>query len=81
MSEPFSSHSSYPVVQFLVRRGHTIAFALSAFVFLGFLGMSFQLGQLWPSFVGFVLAAVLLGLLVSYVEVLRIIADTLLPKY
>lgn len=80
MSTPFQP-PSYPVVQFLVARGRTLSFVLSALVLLGLCGLVLSSGLLWLLPVGAVGAAVLLGLLLSYVEVLRIIADTLLPKY
>ena len=72
---------SYPVVQFLVARGRALSFALSALVLLGLCGLGLYSGALWLLPTGAICATVLLGLLLSYVEVLRIIADTLLPKY
>jgi predicted small integral membrane protein len=80
MSQDFQP-PSYPVVQFLVARGKGLSIALSALVFLGVAGLGLASGSLWLLPAGVVGAAVLLGLLLSYVEVLRIIADTLLPKY
>jgi len=72
---------SYPVVQFLVARGKLLSIALSALVLLGLCGLGLASGSLWLLPAGVLGATVLLGLLLSYVEVLRIIADTLLPKY
>lgn len=71
---------TYPVVTFLVARGMTLALLLglaplAAAAVLALLG--------WSPLVlagGLVASVVLGGLLVSYVEVLRIIADTLMPK-
>lgn len=74
-------HPTYPVVQFLVARGRSLSFALSALVLLGLCGLGLSSGALWLLPAGLLGATVLLGLLLSYVEVLRIIADTLLPKY
>jgi hypothetical protein len=80
MNAPFQA-PTYPVVQFLVSRGKTLSWALSALVLLGALGLSLASATPWPLVIGAAGAVVLLGLLLSYVEVLRIIADTLLPKY
>ncbi|PWR20995.1 hypothetical protein [Zavarzinia compransoris] len=71
---------TYPIVTFLVARGMVLAAVLglvplAASVLLALAG--------WPPLVvagGAVASLVLGGLLASYVEVLRIIADTLMPK-
>jgi len=73
--------SPYPMVQFLVARGRGLSFILALLVLLGCVVGSFAWSQLWLVPAGVVAAGVLLGLLLSYVEVLRIIADTLIPKY
>lgn len=73
--------SAYPVVQFLVARGRGLSYLLAALVLLACLAGGIAAGQWWLPAVGVVAAGVLLGLLLSYVEVLRIIADTLIPKY
>jgi len=72
---------TYPVVQFLVVRGKAMSFLLSALLLLGLSGLGLATGKLWLLPVGLLAGGVLLVLLLSYVEVLRIIADTLLPKY
>ncbi len=72
---------TYPVVQFLVARGKPLSIALSAAVLLLALLAGVTTGAWWLVPVGAIAAGVLLGLLLSYVEVLRIIADTLIPKY
>lgn len=72
---------TYPVVQFLVARGQGVALALSLLVLIAAWAGGLATGQLWLALAGTAAAGVLLGLLLSYVEVLRIIADTLLPKY
>jgi len=74
------SKSAYPVVEFLVSRGKGLAVALAAAVLLGAIGFGASSGALWLIPTGVVVSVVLLGLLLSYVEVLRIIADTLIPK-
>lgn len=76
-----SASPDYPVVQFLVARGRALAWALAGLVLLAFVAGGVASAQLWLVPAGIVGAGVLLGLLLSYVEVLRIIADTLLPKY
>lgn len=75
------SGSAYPVVEFLVARGKALAFVLAAAVLLGAIGLASALDSLWLIPAGVVAALVALGLLLSYIEVLRIIADTLIPKY
>lgn len=75
------SSSPYPMVQFLVARGRGLSYVLALLVLLGFVVGGIAFGQLWLVPAGVVAAGVLLGLLLSYVEVLRIIADTLIPKY
>lgn len=76
-----SPSSAYPMVRFLVARGKALAVLLAALVLLAGLVAGFATGQLWLLPAGAVAAGVLLALLLSYVEVLRIIADTLIPKY
>jgi ABC-type uncharacterized transport system permease subunit len=75
------NNPSYPVVQFLCARGKGLSTLLSAFVLVAAWSWGLATGQIWIGLAGTVGAGVLLGLLLSYVEVLRIIADTLLPKY
>jgi hypothetical protein len=70
----------YPVVQFLVRNGMRIALVAGiAFGVLGALLTVGGAGWIWlPA--GIVLGVATGVLLASYVEVLRIIADTLIPR-
>lgn len=72
---------SYPVVQFLVNNGTLLSFVLSALVLLGTAGLGMANGMVWLTVGGVIVSVVLLGILLSYIEVLKIIADTLLPKY
>ena len=72
---------SYPVVEFLVAQGKSVSVLLSILLFLASVLWAFFAGSVAIGIVGAVISIVLLGLLLSYVEVLRIIADTLLPKY
>lgn len=75
------NNPTYPVVQFLVARGKVVSQILSLLVFLASVAWVFTGGSVWVAVGGAIASCVLLGLLLSYVEVLRIIADTLLPKY
>lgn len=72
---------TYPVVQFLVAKGKVVAGLLAMLVLLASLAGGMAAGSLWLALGGIAASGVLFGLLLSYVEVLRIIADTLLPKY
>ena len=76
-----SPSAAYPMVRFLVARGKALAVLLAALIVLAGLVAGVATGQLWLLPAGAVAAGVLLALLLSYVEVLRIIADTLIPKY
>lgn len=72
---------TYPVVTFLVARGAPCSVALSVLVGIICSAIGWSAGLLWLIPVGIGVAAVLLVVLLSYIEVLRIIADTLIPKY
>ncbi|MCW5656013.1 hypothetical protein [Hydrogenophaga sp.] len=80
MSSDFTP-PTYPVVQFLVAHGKRLSYAISLLVLLGTCGLGLANGTLWLLPAGLVASGLLLGLLLSYVEVLHIIADTLIPKY
>lgn len=75
------NNQSYPVVQFLVARGRAVSYVLAIVLLLAFLIWAVASGSAWIAAIGVVTSAVVLGLALSYIEVLRIIADTLLPKY
>lgn len=72
---------AYPVVQFLVAQGNKLSWALSISALLVFVVSGWQLAAYWLMPLGAIVSALMLGLLLSYIEVLRIIADTLIPKY
>lgn len=76
-----SPSNSYPVVRFLVARGKALAALLAASLVLAGLAAALLSTQWWWLPASAAGAAVLWTLLLSYVEVLRIIADTLIPKY
>lgn len=72
---------TYPVVEFLVAHGVRCAWALALALAIGAVILATSLGFWWVGALGVLVALILLVVLISYVEVLRIIADTLLPKY
>ena len=71
---------SYPVVQFLLRRGNVLAVVIALMPIVAALGALVVKGASWPLAAALMLSPVIWMLLKSYVEVLAIIADTLLPK-
>ncbi|MCH9674449.1 MAG: hypothetical protein K0U93_23625 [Gammaproteobacteria bacterium] len=71
---------SYPLVQFLVRYGRPMAVVVAIVVFFAVALWAATSGQWWLIAVGAVLSALLWALLRSYVEVVQIVADTLLPR-
>lgn len=71
---------NYPTVGFILRHGKLLAIVLAALLPLGAAVLLMQ-GWTWivlPA--GVLLGVVAFGLLMSYVEIIRIIADTLLPR-
>ncbi len=71
---------SYPTVQFLLTHGRTLATLCAGGVAFAAIVAAWTGGAPWIAPVGALFAAGLWVLLQSYVEVLAIIADTLLPK-
>ncbi len=70
----------YPMVRLILCHGSRLAAGLAALLPLGAL-LLVAAGWSWLTLpVGLLLAVVAYGLLLSYVEIIRIIADTLLPK-
>lgn len=70
----------YPTVSLILRHGNSIAICLAALIPIAAVLMVLS-GWSWlvlPA--SLVLGGVAFGLLMSYVEIIRIIADTLLPK-
>jgi hypothetical protein len=71
---------AYPTIAFLLRWGQPLAIGIAAMLPLAALVL---LAQGWSLLVvpaGAVAGIVLFGLLRSYLEVLRVISDTLIPK-
>ena len=71
---------NYPVINFLVRHGNRFAVAVALIPVVAGLAMAYT-GWGWPCAVGGIVAgAVLYVIAKSYVELVAIIADMLLPK-
>ena len=70
----------YPVIDFLLRHGHRFAIAVAVLPAAAGMYLAYS-GWGWPLAVGGVLAGGILYVLAkSYVELVAIIADMLLPK-
>lgn len=71
---------TYPVLQFIARKGMTTSVCLALVLGACGLGLAW-LTQTWLV-IPIVIAAVvfLLGLLASYVELVRVIVDTMVPR-
>lgn len=71
---------NYPIIQFLVRHGHRFAIAVALLPAALGVGLAFS-GWGWLYGAGGVVASVVLYVIMkSYVELVAIIADMLLPK-
>ena len=71
---------NYPMVRLILSHGAWLAAGLAALLPLGALFLIAAGGSWLALPVGLLFGAVAYGLLLSYVEIIRIIADTLLPK-
>jgi len=70
----------YPAIRFIVERGNLLAIVIGVLPLLGAVALA-VLGLHWFVLVaGVVAAAVVYFLMRSYVELVRVIADMLLPK-
>ena len=70
----------YPVIDFLLRHGHRFAIAVALLPAIAGICLA-SAGWGWPVAVGGVLAGAILYVLAkSYVELVALIADMLLPK-
>ena len=71
---------NYPAIRFIVERGNALAIAIGVLPLLGAVALA-VLGVHWLVLVaGLVATAVVYFLMRSYVELVRVIADMLLPK-
>lgn len=71
----------YPAIKLIVDHGDAIAIVVAALPFLGGIALFVLLAMHWLVLVaGFVTSLVLLLIMKSYVELVRVIADMLLPK-
>ena len=72
--------NDYPMLHILVRWGRTLAIALAGLVAAAGLWAALSSGNaLWGLF-GLGLGAIGYGLLLSYVELVKLVMDMLLPK-
>jgi hypothetical protein len=70
----------YPTIRFIVERGDVLAIAIGLLPLLGALALV-ALGVHWFALAaGLVASAVVYFLMRSYVELVRVIADMLVPK-
>lgn len=73
--------NQYPILKRIVEKGDALAAAIAALPLVGSLAFFFLLPTHWlVPLSGAVTSLVLLVLLKSYVELVRVIADMLLPK-
>jgi hypothetical protein len=72
--------NDYPMLHFLVRWGQLVAFALAIIVAAaGFWAWASTGSFVW-ALIGLVVSAIGYGLALSYVELVKLIIDMLLPK-
>jgi hypothetical protein len=71
---------TYPMLNFISSKGKFIAVLLGLAVVLGGIFLGVKLDCWYVSPVGIVVGIVLSGILFSYVEIVRIILDTLVPR-
>lgn len=80
MSQSIYKPPSYPVIHFIVRRGMWIAAVLGIL----FIGVGFYASNMtdnwWCAVAGSIVGLLVAGVIASYVEVLRVISDTLIPR-
>lgn len=71
---------NYPTIAFLLRWGNALALVVATCPPLGAILLSAQGWTILVVPAGLIAGVVMWGLLRSYVEVLRVISDTLIPK-
>ncbi|HEY4135799.1 MAG TPA: hypothetical protein VGO34_11355 [Alphaproteobacteria bacterium] len=72
--------ASYPILDFIVRHGRTLALALAAATLAACLFAAVALGS-WLWLIGGVAGGVLVyGFVASYAELVRLVTDMLMPK-
>ena len=72
--------NEYPMLHFVVRWGNAIAIALACVVAAAGLWAAMSGGNLLWALLGLASAAIGYGLLLSYVELVKLVMDMLLPK-
>jgi hypothetical protein len=80
MSQPEYRIPTYPVVQFLVKNGTLMTFIMAMLPVIAGLYFSVTGSSIWFVVGGIFLGSIVGGLIMSYVEVLKIISDTLMPR-
>jgi hypothetical protein len=71
---------AYPTIKFIVERGNLLAIVIGALPLLGGIALVLLGVHGFALVAGAVAAAVVYFLMKSYVELVRVIADMLLPK-
>lgn len=71
---------TYPVLQFIAKRGGACVAAIGVLGVLAAAGLAVALQAWLIALAGVVGTAVLCGLLASYVELVRVVKDTLIPR-
>jgi hypothetical protein len=72
--------TEYPMLHLLLRWGKPSAVALASLVILGGLSLAWSSGNVLWGLLGLAAAAVGYCLLLSYVELVKLVMDMLLPK-
>jgi hypothetical protein len=72
--------NTYPMLHFLVRWGRPVAVALAGLVAAAGIWAALSSGNILWGFLGLGLGAIGYGLLLSYVELVKLVMDMLLPK-
>jgi hypothetical protein len=70
----------YPMLHFLVRWGQAIALALAGFIAAAGIWAALTQGNYLWGLLGLALGAIGYGLLLSYVELVKLVMEMLLPK-
>lgn len=81
MDNRSSPPEPYPVVRFIVSHKRMLPILITLLVLIGGTWGAVQLSSIALFLATLGGSVILLGILLSYVEILSIIADTLIPKY
>jgi hypothetical protein len=72
--------NTYPMLHILVRWGQAVALALACFITAAGIWAALAQGNYLWGLLGLALGAIGYGLLLSYVELVKLVMDMLLPK-